>query len=88
MQVFRFNDGQKVNGSPHLSVQFVSFTSDLRRTMLFLDKVKHEEIECDDDMFELSRKNILAFSEGGRKTCPLSNLAFRETFVAPIQKKE
>ena len=68
-----------------MAIEFVSFTSDRRRTMLFLDGAKMEEIDCDDEnIFELARKNILAHTEGGRKTCPLSNLAFRQTFVAPV----
>ena len=84
-QVIKFKGGQKVSGKPFLAIDFVSFTSDRRRTMLFLDGVKMEEIDCDDvDIFETARKNILAQTEGGRKTCPLSNLAFRQTFVAPV----
>ena len=87
-QVLRFKEGQKVDKSPYLGIDYVSFTSDRRRTLLFLDGLKYEEIECDDEIFELSRKNILSYSEGGRKTCPKSNLVFRETFIAPTQKKE
>jgi hypothetical protein len=87
-QVLRFKEGQKVDKSPYLGVDYVSFTSDRRRTLLFLEGLKYEELECDDEIFELARKNILVYSDGGRKTCPKSNLAFRETFIAPTQKKE
>jgi len=88
MQVIKFRGGQKVAGKPYLAVEYISFTSDRRRTMLFLDGVKHDEIECKNaDIFELARKNILAYKETGRKTCPLSNLGTRDTFVAPTQKE-
>jgi len=88
-QVIKFKGGQKVGGKPFLAVDFVSFTSDKRRTMLFLDGAKVEEIECEDiKIYESAKKNILANVEGGRKTCPLSNLAFRQTFVAPVAKDE
>ena len=84
-QVIKFKGQQKVDKKPFLAIDFVSFTSDKRRTLLFLDGAKVEEIACEDEaLFELSRKNILAQTEGGRKTCPLSNLAYRQTFVAPI----
>jgi hypothetical protein len=87
-QILRFKEGQKVDKSPYLGVDYVSFTSDRRRTLLFLDGLKYEELECDEETYELARKNILAYSDRGRKTCPMSNLAFRETFIAPTQKKE
>ena len=85
-QVMRFTGGQKVNGKPFLGIEFVSFTSDKRRTKLFLEGLKYEEISCSsEEGFELTRKHILSYKEGGRKTCPKSNLATRDTFIAPVQ---
>ncbi|CAB9519356.1 expressed unknown protein [Seminavis robusta] len=87
-QVIKFKDAQKVNRSPYLAIDFVAFTSDQRRVLLFLEGLKYEEIKCEEEIFELGKANILACSEGGRKTCQKSNLAFRETFIAPTQKKD
>lgn len=85
-QVMRFTGGQKVNGKPYLAIEYVSFTSDKRRTKLFLEGVKYEEISCSShEGFEMARKHILSYKEGGRKTCPKSNLALRDTFIAPVQ---
>ena len=85
-QVFRFQGGQKVNGKPFLAVEYVSFTSDARRTKLFLEGMKVEEITCSShDTFELARKHILSYKEGNRKTCPKSNLALRDSFISPVQ---
>jgi len=85
-QLFRFQQGKSVEGKPQLQVEYVSFTSDPRRTNLFLQGCKHEEMNCaSHELFELTRKHILSYKEGGRKTCPTSNLAFRETYVAPVQ---
>ena len=85
-QVMRFMGGQKVNGKPYLAIEYVSFTSDKRRTKLFLEGLQYEEISCSShEGFELVRKHILSYKEGGRKTCPKSNLALRDTFIAPVQ---
>lgn len=88
MQVVKFKTGHKVSGKPFLGVDYVSFTSDRRRVGLFMDGVKSEELECEDiAIFEMGRKCILNYTQGGRKTCSLSNLAFRESYVAPMFKE-
>lgn len=88
-QVFKFQGGQNVDGKPYLAVDYVSFTSDKRRTRLFLDGFKVEEMTAsNDEVFELARKHILSYKEGGRKTCQKSNLALRTTFLSPIQTVE